>query len=233
MPQRGYSSNSSTNAQDDVETGLTAQMVDGENLVEPAEAGAALVVPGGVVDAPNPDEVTDMAYVPAESGAKLEEVGGLKDYWEDDSRWDASFVPLGFGPREKITDPAVLEVATRRAVVEAIVFRDSADALATDLRLTGSWGLGGAEDAAAALGVQITVADDGAVTLAGDVSRVVSGLADRSSAEANAASGGVMDVGEARELIGTWDQSWKDISLEDNGLKFAVCSSTCVVGGTD
>ena len=222
VPQRAYSNSAPRNAEDDAETAVTTQPHGGQSLSDSAEARPSIRIPGRIVDAPKPDEVTDLSYVPAESGAVLEEVGGLKGYWEGDSRWDASFVPVGFGPRDKIADPALLEVLTRRAVIEALAVRDSGSGLATNPGLSGLWSRGNVDDASAALGIQITVADDGSATLAGDVDRVVSGLSGHSDAEAASAGEASMNVAEAKELISTWDHSWKGISLADNGLKFAV-----------
>ena len=149
----------------------------------------------------------------------LEEVGGLQGYWENDSHWKASLVRPGFGPQEKVTDSALLEVAARRAVVESLAVQESAKDAETP-GLTTAWSRGGREDANAALAAQINVAEDGSATLSGNVSDIVSRLA--AGAEPTTPFDGAMEAGEARELIGTWDSSWTSVSLSDDRLKFAV-----------
>ncbi|KAL2175086.1 uncharacterized protein P884DRAFT_207163 [Thermothelomyces heterothallicus CBS 202.75] len=88
-----------------------------------------LVYPRGVSIAQPVEDVSDPSYTPAESAAGLEEVGGVADWWDDPTHWGteggvAQYVQsvVGqFGPAEKVTDPAVLEVLAKRAIVEALV----------------------------------------------------------------------------------------------------------------
>ncbi|KAJ4303857.1 hypothetical protein N0V88_001454 [Collariella sp. IMI 366227] len=90
-----------------------------------------LVYPRGNASmAPEASSVTDSAYTPAETADGLEEVGGLAGWWDNPAHWgDAERgarafvqdVAAPFGPSEKVTDPAVLEVLARRAVVESLV----------------------------------------------------------------------------------------------------------------
>ncbi|KAK4187412.1 hypothetical protein QBC35DRAFT_410530 [Podospora australis] len=68
-------------------------------------------------------EVSDPEYKPAEDGLGLEEVGGLDGWWDDANHWNPDLTYTGYGPTEKVTDPAVLETVVRRAVVEALVLR--------------------------------------------------------------------------------------------------------------
>lgn len=50
-------------------------------------------------------------------------MGGLEGWWEKDRHWSPELAYAGYGPTEKVTDPALLEIAVRRAVVEALVLR--------------------------------------------------------------------------------------------------------------
>ena len=92
---------------------------------------AQLVYPRGVTTAPNPTEVADPAYRPAETADGLEEVGGIGGWWDKPAHWGseggaAQFVrsvitPFGRPAADRVTDPAVLEVLAKRAIVEALV----------------------------------------------------------------------------------------------------------------
>jgi len=180
-----------------------------------------LVLPGDVEIAPNPSQVPDPEYVPALTGDGLEEVGGLQGYWEDDSHWTESKEIQIFGRKDKVTDPAVLEVLTRQAVVESLAVQGQ-EGSGGEVTLKGPWPRGGAAERAAALRVQITVVEDASASLSGDVSGVARGLVEIPDAEAAEASHELLDAGEARELVNSWDSSWKQVSLQDAALKFAV-----------
>ncbi len=184
-----------------------------------------LITTGEVQVAPRPDEVTDMSYAPAETGDGLEKVGGLKGYWEDKSHWDRSNEIKVFGPERVITDPAVLEVTVRRAIVEALAVRGYEAGADAQLKLTDSWQLGGRQDGITALSVQISVADDGSVRLEGNVEAVVSALEDPApSSQTDLPWGtGLLDSASAQAVVQSWDASWKSLSLDDAVLKFAVC----------
>ncbi|KAL2127119.1 hypothetical protein VTI74DRAFT_11310 [Chaetomium olivicolor] len=94
------------------------------------EIQTQLVYPRNISAAPDASSVSDPAYKPAETAEGLAEVGGLADWWEDPSHWGSAAggarqfvqsVASPFGPTEKVTDPAVLEVLARRAVIESLV----------------------------------------------------------------------------------------------------------------
>jgi hypothetical protein len=95
----------------------------------PAEIPTQLVYPRGVTTVPSPSDISDPAYKPADTADGLEEVGGLADWWDDPLHWGSeggvrqfvASVAMPFGPAEKVTDPAMLEVLARRAIIEAIV----------------------------------------------------------------------------------------------------------------
>lgn len=183
---------------------------------QPDESG--LIVPGTVQLAPLPGQIADSTYVPAESGAGLEEVGGLEGWWEDDQHWDQSLEFRGFGPRERVTDPAVLEVLARQAVAEALAVQQQQQN--ADLLTSTAWARG--SSGPAALELQFDLATDGTVTgVRGNVAGVVEGLTVEEAAEDVSAQ---LEADEAQALVAAWtnDVSWKAISLRDVALKFAV-----------
>jgi len=178
-------------------------------------------IPPELRSAARPEEIDDPQYVPAESAEGLDEVGDLADWWENESHWSSSKNFVGFGPRRKIHDASVLEVLTRRAVTEALVVRHDDPEL-----LTALWERGGKEDLTRALSLGIEVAEDGSARLTGDAGAVVRYLrwepAEESSQEVAAEDTSELSADEAREFLKSWDQSWKNVSLEDAHLKFAV-----------
>ncbi|SPQ26722.1 df878db1-43fb-43c0-9089-fd467e82150e [Thermothielavioides terrestris] len=94
-----------------------------------AEIPTQLVYPREVTTAPPASAVADPSYKPADTAEGLEEVGGLADWWDDPAHWGGEDGVGGFvrstvarfGPAERVSDPAVLEVLARRAIVEALV----------------------------------------------------------------------------------------------------------------
>ncbi|EFX02234.1 hypothetical protein CMQ_2283 [Grosmannia clavigera kw1407] len=180
-----------------------------------------LAVPGPVETAPRPGNVGDATYVPAESGEGLEEVGGLDGWWEDGRHWDPALEFRGFGPAQRVTDSAALEVLARQAVLEALAVCSSSSS--SDVSLTGAWHRGGSAARQAALSLDVDVAEDGSVQgLRGDVAGVVAGLSPADVELEDGATTTALDADEARELVGSWDASWKQVSLEDAALKFAI-----------
>jgi hypothetical protein len=220
----------STTAVDSDNDGLVSADSSVRDLGEPepeiVKIETDLKIPPPTTTVARSDEVTDPSYVPAENGEELEEVGGLQDWWEDERNWAASKNFVGFGPREKIQDPAVLEVTARRAVVEALAM----GAHGSESALTKRWARGGRPETLAALGVGVDVNEDGSVALTGDVADLAYRLnqtrADEQFAEENESA--FISVDEARELLKTWDDSWKRISLDVTSLKFAVCGSSSI-----
>lgn len=94
-----------------------------------AEIPTQLVYPHEITSVPAPSAITDPAYKPADTADGLEEIGGVAGWWDEPTHWGSDGgasqyvrnVVRPFGPAEKITDPAVLEVLARRAIVEALV----------------------------------------------------------------------------------------------------------------
>ncbi|GAB1316139.1 Large ribosomal subunit protein mL50 [Madurella fahalii] len=92
-----------------------------ELSVEPKPS--TLAYPQSFTTAAPPSQIDDPSYKPAETAEGLEEVGGLADWWDQPAHWSHALVPTTFGraPADKVTDPFLLQVLARRAVVEALV----------------------------------------------------------------------------------------------------------------
>ncbi|KAL1838218.1 hypothetical protein VTJ49DRAFT_2945 [Mycothermus thermophilus] len=98
--------------------------------------------PCGRRNAPNPAELDDATYRPAETADGLEEVGSIADWFEKPEHWGypggaAEYVRRAvgsFGPVEKVTDPVLLEVLVKRAIVEALVVARSAKGKSLETR---------------------------------------------------------------------------------------------------
>ncbi|KAH6691923.1 hypothetical protein EV126DRAFT_346857 [Verticillium dahliae] len=194
--------------------------------------------------APEVNDVGINGYTPALSAEGLEEVGGYEGWWEREGHWGPESEYTPFAAAERVQDAAVLEVLTRQAVVEALAFRKERD----EIRLSADWA--GTDRAALdrALALRIKITEDGIVALRGNTNAVVKGLAPtkrqlklaRKEKQAQTAGEAVLaedatteaeeatvlgqhvSPEEARELVATWDAEWKDISLADPLLKFAV-----------
>lgn len=174
--------------------------------------------PGRLRSAQRPDEVENVTYQPSLSGEGLDEVGGVANWWEDDSHWSSSLAYSGFGPREKITDSAVLEALARRAVVEALAVRE----VEGEQALGSLWQEGGRDALTRALEVNVTVDENGTVALNGDVSAIIEGLKAQPEAQ-EIREDSALASQQAAEFRKSWDKSWKSISLEEPRFKFAVC----------
>ncbi|KAI0844238.1 ribosomal subunit 39S-domain-containing protein [Daldinia vernicosa] len=168
------------------------------------------------------DDVSDSSYVPALTADGLETVGGLNNWWDQPEHWTSDFV--GFKPLNPVLDPAVLETSVRRAVVEAFALKQAG----REDELTKAWPIAGEDELHRLLSVEINVAKDGAVSLTGDVSAVVSSLVQRGeppvmneSAEENT-SVPVLSAEEAQKYKDAWSHGWKAVPLSDPRIKFAI-----------
>ncbi|PKS10965.1 hypothetical protein jhhlp_002724 [Lomentospora prolificans] len=211
----------------------------GEEDADGALAAAAhIAVPPDFSYAPVPKQAE--MYVPAKTAEGLEEVGGLEDWWDQEGHWGAVdelkvfSVPRNEGA--KVTDPNVLEVLLRQAVVEALVVQGKRG----EEMLRGRWAGLEKENTLKAAGVELQVSESGDITLTGDLGAILSGL-ETSAQESEAAAveappaeaaeqeaveepvqEEVLTAEEAREISRSWDRSWKQIPLTNPTLKFAV-----------
>lgn len=174
------------------------------------------------VDAAREDEIADPAYVPAVTAEGLNTVGGLAGWWHHPDHWDVSGDFVSFRPREKVTEPALLEVAVRQAIIEAFALRE----IGREDQLVAAWPTTFSKaDLQGLLASDVKGAEDGGVTLGGDAKSMIEGLLWRDHMDAEeqyAALPDALSSEEAAALSQTWDLSWKLISLEDPRIRFAV-----------
>ncbi|RYO89241.1 hypothetical protein DL766_004549 [Monosporascus sp. MC13-8B] len=201
----------------------------GEGTGQEPERGL-YVTPPRRTTAKRPDEIADTRYVPATIADGLESVGGLGGWWEKKDHWKGDFV--GFRPKRKIVDPLILEAAVRRAVAEAFALRQAG----RNDDLVGVWPEGDLPQMRRSLELDITVAEDGQVSLNGDVAGLLDDLSWKdglqepaegsatggSSAPRKAAKKTVLSAEEVSVHKASWDASWKFVALDDPRMKFAV-----------
>ncbi|KAI1104976.1 ribosomal subunit 39S-domain-containing protein [Jackrogersella minutella] len=161
------------------------------------------------------DEVSDPSYVPAMTSEGLDKVGGLRDWWDREEHWskDANFV--GFKPKDKVAQPALIEIAVRRAVIEAFALRQAG----REDDLVNAWPVSGEGDVRRVLEIGIDVAD-GAVVLTGDVSAVLDSFDPKNipyNIEQSEAS-----VEDPQKYTQAWGKDWKAVPLSDPRIKFAI-----------
>lgn len=177
------------------------QMIETDLVLPPTER----------TKAPRPEELNESVYVAAESAAGLPVVGGLKGWFAEDGHWGPSKNFAGFAAETKVTDPAQLEICVRRAILEALAVRNAG----VEGLLVESWRADGGWDRALGLGVK--VAADGKATLEGDAVAVVEGLGGDEGVREE-----MMPAEQAKEIVQMTSREWKQVSLKDARLKFAV-----------
>lgn len=222
----------------------------------PTEINTQLVYPYGVTTAPLTAEVADPSYKPAETADGLEEVGGLSGWWDEPTHWGSEGGVAGyvhsatsrFGPAERVTDPAVLEVLTKRAIVEAIVVAKFAGANKRkhiDRLFAHSDSLHRLEKIVRA---EIVVGKNGEATIKENadwqrVYGVLKAAARYARRQEEGEETGEREVAEAREveakeaetpaieeltpevaksMVESWDKGWKKAELRDPVVKFFV-----------
>ncbi|KAK4225737.1 hypothetical protein QBC38DRAFT_420650 [Podospora fimiseda] len=178
-----------------------------------------LVYPGEIVEAVPAEDVMDPHYKPAESMNDLVEVGGLQNWWEDPDHWGSSKKYVGFGPTEKVTDPALLQWVARRAVVEALVLKEHVGPKAKKLRHALLRASGVPKELSQLVNAEIVAGPDGGAALKDSESAYT--IYKRSL---NKKHGAVQGLGataeEASPLVASWGKEWKKIELRDPVVKF-------------
>ncbi|PTB69183.1 hypothetical protein BBK36DRAFT_1134700 [Trichoderma citrinoviride] len=177
-----------------------------------------LPLPGRRTEAPAEKELqaSDPTYVPATDAEGLEEIGPLSTWWEQPGHWGEESEFKGFGSAVKAVEKEVVEVHLRRAVVEALALQQAG---VFSEWATKKWSEGGSRaQLDQALAAQVEV-QDGKATLKGDASAIAEALtSEAQEAESTTTS---VTAEEAREMLRSWDSSWKNIAL-DNPLRFAL-----------
>ncbi|KAI1146511.1 ribosomal subunit 39S-domain-containing protein [Nemania diffusa] len=187
-------------------------------------AGPYTAPPSQRVEAARQHEVADPTYSPATTSEGLKTVGGLSGWWSNPDHWGAGGDFTSFRPREKVTDPALIEAAVRRAVVEAFALRE----VGHEDQLLSVWPTTVSKaDLQGLLAWDLKSTGDGSPTLGGSAAVVAEGLrwkddSDIVSGDHDAQHEEILSSAEAAALSQTWDQSWKTISLVDPRIRFAV-----------
>ncbi|KAI0155107.1 ribosomal subunit 39S-domain-containing protein [Xylariaceae sp. FL1272] len=206
-------------AEDDLSLVEDLDTIEGAEEYE--ETWTPYVVPQELRDASSPADIADVDYKPATDGSKLETVGGVAKWWDAEDHWHSSGNFVSFRPKEKITDAALLEINVRRAVVEALALRQSGG----EDKLLGLWNTDvPKEDLMKMLGVEVK----SDATIGGDA-QAVAEMLEFKPVEVSLEEGSVFDAApetigaeEAKEIVESWDQSWKSVQLADPRLRFAV-----------
>lgn len=207
------------------------QQEEAEYLVESQTAAAAAAADPQMIEtdlvlpptertkAPRPEELDESEYAAAASAAGLPVVGGLKGWFAQDDHWGPSKNFVGFASETKVTDSAQLELCVRRAVLEALAVRSAG----VEGLLVESWRADGGWERALGLGVKVDA--EGNATVEGDARGVLEGLAGDQGAREE-----MMPAEQAREILQMTNKDWKQVSLQDSRLKFAVSQRTPVQG---
>ncbi|GAP91473.1 hypothetical protein SAMD00023353_6200550 [Rosellinia necatrix] len=202
---------------------------EGLPLYEPiVTSEGPYTAPSVRVEAARKEDVADPTYIPAVSGDGLKIVGGLATWWSQPDHWSAAGDFVSFRPRQKVTDPALIEASVRRAVIEAFALREAGreDDLVAVWPTTMS-----KADLQGLLAWNIRSAENGpAVSLGGNASVVAEGLQWKDDNHQSTPADGdeyitateALTSEEASALSRTWDPSWKHISLADRRILFAV-----------
>ena len=196
---------------------------------EPAELKVEtdLAYPTELRVVPRADEVTDPSYVPAITADGLEEVGGLEGWWDNPEHWGPSKDYVGFAARDKVTDPAVLEVLTKQAVVEALALGDNVkNSILKATRLMLDYG---SKDMATLVGAEIVAGPDGTAALKTEkhtrqmatfIRRTEQAIRRADEAQETSPEAYMPSPEEAREMVKAWGPSWKATQLRDPFVRF-------------
>lgn len=174
--------------------------------------------------APRPDDLDqgEEEYTPADSAHDLDIVGGLQGWFSKKKKhWAPSKDFVGFAPSQRVTKPALVELHTMRAVLEGVAVATYVKGMLNKGWMAEAWWDGGRKGVNQVLGLAFKVDENGQVTLRKGYEAVVQMLNVNASPKA-AVKEDTVTAQEADEMLRTRDQSWKQISLEDPELKFAV-----------
>ncbi|KAI0509749.1 ribosomal subunit 39S-domain-containing protein [Xylaria bambusicola] len=177
------------------------------------------------IEAPRVDVVGDPTYAPATTAEGLQTVGSVRNYWNRTENWTAAGDFVGFKPKEKVLEPALIEAAVRRAVIEAHALRE----VGREDDLVGVWPTTAVskKDLQSLLAWDVKTGEDGSVVLGGSAEVVAEGVRWKDEEEGfvdvdSVLDGDELSADEAAALSQTWNPSWKSISLADPRIRFAI-----------
>ncbi|KAM0556958.1 hypothetical protein ACHAPJ_005637 [Fusarium lateritium] len=180
-----------------------------------AVRNSRLVLPPSRSEAMTEKEVesADSSYVPATTMEDLEAIEPLKNWWEQPGHWGEESEFRGFGATNRVKDEALVQVYLRQAVAEAFSLGEAG------LKELGvqKWPVIDRAQLDQTLAVDLRVTD-GTVALTGSHSDVARWLKSSPEEPVEAAE---ISVEEAQQIVQTWNDSWKTVSLNDT-FKFAI-----------
>jgi hypothetical protein len=152
----------------------------------------------------------DPSYTPATTLADLEPLPQLKNWWNQPGHWgsESTFSGFGVGAKEKITDPNLVKVMLRRAVLEVEALQQAGQYDALKFK---RWAIGGQEDLERVL-ASGTTTEQGAA--------VAASLAAPEAPEQNSAPA-TLTLAEAEAVVKSWGSDWMSVALNDE-TKFVV-----------
>ncbi|KAK2602022.1 hypothetical protein QQS21_004448 [Conoideocrella luteorostrata] len=167
---------------------------------------------------------TDPNFIPATDAEGLEEISALNTWWDQEGHWGEECEFKGFGSSEKIADKNVVEVYLRQAVVEALALQETG---IFSEWATKKWREGSRSELDLVLALDVQV-QDGQASLKGDYSSISQSLVTKAEEVGTVEK---ITPEEAREMVKTWDASWKGLVLDDK-LKFALRKRLYQLTGT-
>lgn len=125
---------------------LAAEEADAVNHIE-KKRSTRLPLPPKQTIADTEEEIAaaDPSYTPATSIAELESIAPIKSWWQQPGHWDSKNEFSGFGvaARQKITDPSLVKVMLRRAVLEVEALKKTGQYDALKFK---RWAVGGKKE---------------------------------------------------------------------------------------
>jgi len=182
-----------------------------------------------------PREKDATGYSPAATAEGLEEIGGFEGWWDREGHWGPESVYVPYAPVARVENPDALEVLLRQAVLEALAVRQLPEG--AEEKLLEQWAMPSNGALHRALKLTLTVGEDGSASVEGQTDKVLQELFKYSAKQAKRAAvaraaGNPDSLTEptlfiseesARTFVESFNDSWKEISLADPRLKFAVC----------
>jgi hypothetical protein len=145
--------------------------------------------------------------------ADLEPLPQMKSWWHQPGNWgpESQFSGFSIGARQKITDPNLVKVMLKRAVIEVQALQQTGQYEALKFK---RWAVGGKEDLERVLKGELTANDSAAVA------------ASLSAAETPEQSSTAVlpTLEEAEAAVRAWGTDWMSLTLNDE-TKFVVCKT--------
>ncbi|KAK0388105.1 hypothetical protein NLU13_4349 [Sarocladium strictum] len=161
----------------------------------------------------------DPTYTPATSMADLEPLPQMKTWWNQPGNWgpESQFSGFGVDSRQKITDPSLVKVMLKRAVLEVQALQQSGQYDALKFK---RWAIGGKEELDRVMKGELTP-EESATVAAG----LQAETADQNSTPI------VPPLEEAEAAVQSWGIDWMSLTLNDE-TKFVIRKRLYQLTGT-